>query len=129
MGNDLNKNKPKTIADLNINWEFSYRTYLEYEVFAEKFRTLNSDLINYIITPNVYNFVVVNNNPNVSLFQNDSHIIDTKKLNLSKICTLFQLFFELDFLIAVHQFKNDGESLKIESIKKVSDYQFVIYLK
>lgn len=129
MGNDLTKNKPKTIADLNINWEFSYRTYLEFEVFAEKFRKLNPDLIDYIITPNVYNFVVVNNNPNVSLFQNDSHIIDTKKLNLSKICTLFQLFFELDFLIAVHQFKNDGESLRIESIEKVLDYQFVIYLK
>lgn len=129
MGNDLTKNKPKTIADLNINWEFSYRTYLEYEVFAEKFRKLNPDLTDYIITPNVYNFVVVNNNPRVSLFQNDSYIIDTKKLNFSKICNLFQLFFELDFLIAVHQFKNNGESLKLKSIEKVSDYQFVIYLK
>lgn len=129
MGNDLNKNKPKTIADLNINWEFSYRTYLEYEVFAEKFKKLNPKLIDYIITPNIYNFVVVNNNPKVNLFQNDSYILDTKKLNLSKICTLFQLFFELDFLIAVHQFKNDGESLRIESIKRVLDYQFVIYLK
>lgn len=129
MGNDLIKSNPKTIADLNINWKFSYRTYLEYEIFAEKFRKLNPDLIDYIVTPNVYNFVVVNNNSRVSLFQNDSYIIDTKKLNFSKICTLFQLFFELDFLIAVHSFKNNGDYLKIDSIKKASNYQFVIYLK
>lgn len=129
MGNDLIKSNPKTIADLNINWEFSYRTYLEFEVFAEKFEKLNPDVINYIITPNIYNFIIVNNNPRVSLFKNDSHIIDTKKLNFSKICNLFELFFELDFLIAVHSFKNNGDYLKIDSIKKVSDYQFVIYLK
>ncbi len=129
MGNDLIKSNPKTIADLNINWEFSHRTYLDFGDFVDKFEKLNSNVKNYIIIPNIYNFTIINNNPRVSLFKNDSYIIDTKKLNFSKICNLFELFFELDFLIAVHSFKNNGDYLKIDSIEKASNYQFVIYLK
>jgi hypothetical protein len=128
MGNNLIKSNPKTIADLNINWEFSYKTYLEYEVFAEKFKKLNPKLENYNIINNIYTFSVVNVNRSVNV-KDKYYYINTKVLNFSKICTLFQLFFELDFLIAIHQFKNNGESLKLDSIRKASDYQFVIYLK
>lgn len=128
MGNDLIKSNPKTIADLNINWEFSHRTYLEYEVFAEKFKKLNPDLINYIIINDIYTFGIVNMNESVNVTDRNYHV-NTKVLNFSKICTLFQLFFELDFLVAIHQFKNNGESLKIDFIVKLLDNQFVIYLK
>jgi hypothetical protein len=58
MGNDLNKNKPKTIADLNIKWEFSYRTYIRISrCLLKSLENLNPDLFDYTIAPNVYNFV------------------------------------------------------------------------
>lgn len=120
--------KPKTIADLNINWEFSYRTYLEYEVFAEKFRKLNPKLKNYNIINDVYTFGVVNANRSINV-KDRHYYINSSILNFSKSCTLFQLFFELDFLVAIHQFQNNGESLQLGSIEKLSSNRFVIYLK
>ncbi len=50
------KNKQsKTIADLDINWTFS--NYLPW-LCEQKFRTLNSELIDLKIIPNSYKFII-----------------------------------------------------------------------
>jgi hypothetical protein len=85
-------------------------------------------LINYNIINNIYTFIVVNTNELVNIKGHDYHV-DSKILNFSKMCTLIQLFFELDFLIAINQFQNNSESLKIDFIRKLLDNRFVIYLK
>jgi hypothetical protein len=123
------KTNPKTIADLNIKWKFSYQTYLEYETFVKKFKKLNPKLKNYTIVPGIYTFDVINNTTKLINFKNGSYTLDTKKLNLSKMCSLYELFFELDFLVAIHQFHSQFESLEIDSIKKLPDNCFTIHLK
>ena len=123
---------PKTIADLDIKWEFSYRTYLEYEVFVEKFQKLNPNLPNYNIISDNYTFDVINTNSKVDV-KNCSYKIDTKKLNFSKLRTLNDLFFELDFLIAIKQFGQlSTKSLTLDfilNLNEINNNYFAIYLK
>lgn len=76
MGNDLNKNRPKTIADLDIKWKFSYQTYIEYETFVKNFKKLNPKLKNYNIISNIYTFNVVNNTTKLINFKNGSYTLD-----------------------------------------------------
>lgn len=123
---------PKTIANLDIKWEFSYRTYLEYEVFVEKFQKLNPNLPNYNIISDNYTFDVINTNSKVDV-KNCSYKIDTKKLNFSKLCTLNDLFFELNFLIAIKQFEQlITKSLTLDfivNLNEINNNYFGIYLK
>jgi hypothetical protein len=118
---------PKTIADLDIKWEFSYRTYLEYEVFVEKLQKLNPNLPNYNIISDNYTFDVINTNSKVDV-KNCS-----KKLNFSKLCTLNDLFFELNFLIAIKQFEQlITKSLTLDfivNLNEINNNYFGIYLK
>jgi hypothetical protein len=66
--------KPKTIADLKINWNFNFETYLDFDIFQEHFKERNQNLKNYSIVKNIYHFNVVENDKYLYNFSSNNFL-------------------------------------------------------
>ena len=114
--------KPKTIADLKINWNFNFETYLDFDIFQEHFKERNQNLKNYSIIKNIYHFNVVENNKYLCNFSSNNFL--TSNLNL------IELIFEIDWEISLSLFQNPKNySYSLERFEKINDVKYNIILK
>lgn len=120
-------NKPKTIADLKINWDFNFETYLDFDIFRKDFQKRNRSLKDYGIVSNKYCFKVFEENNTESI---DSFSINTYNLTLKHYCTLFDLMFEIDWELSSNLFsKSENYSYSLERFEKVSEDEYNIVLR
>jgi hypothetical protein len=119
------KNKPQTIADLKINWNFNFETYLDYKNFEEHFRNRNPSLKDYNIVNNRYYFYIIENSGELDRFS-----IKTSEVTFNKHCSLFELMFDIDHKIACCLFsKPCNYSYLLERFEKVTEDQYDIILR
>lgn len=120
-------NKPKTIADLKINWNFNFETYLDFDIFRKDFQKRNRSLKDYYIVSNKYWFKVFEENNTESI---DSFSINTYNLTLKHYCTLFDLMFEIDWELSSNLFsKSENYSYSLKRFEKVSEEEYNIILR
>lgn len=118
-------NKPKTIADLKINWNFNFETYLDYKKFEEHFLKKNPNLKDYDIVNNMYYFYIMENNSDLDRFS-----LKTSDLTFNKHCSLFELMFDIDFKVSSSMFsKPCDHSYLLERFEKITDDCYNIILR
>ncbi len=118
-------NKPKTIADLKINWNFNFETYLDYRKFEEHFRNKNPNLKDYDIVNNSYFFNIV-----VGNIKGSQILIRTMDITFNKYSSLFELMFQIDHDISLKLF-NKPSDYYYELVKflRVSDSEYDVVLR
>lgn len=120
-------NKPKTIADLKINWNFNFETYLDYKKFEEHFRKKNKNLKDYDIVNNSYFFNIVIDNV---IKRKSQFLLRTMDLTFNKYCSLFELMFQIDFEVSMDLFsKSSNYSYELVKFVRVSDSEYDIILR
>lgn len=118
-------NKPKTIADLKINWNFNFETYLDYRKFEEHFRNRNPDLKDYDIVNNTYLFHVITDNVQINHFS-----IRTMDITFNKYSSLFELMFQIDFDISIKLFPKPSDySYELVKFVRISDIEYNVILR
>ncbi len=120
-------NKPKTIADLKINWNFNFETYLDYKKFEEHFRKKNKNLKDYDIVNNSYFFNIVVDSV---IKRKNQFLIRTMDVTFNKYCSLFELMFQIDFEISMDLFlKPSDYYYELVKFVRVSDSEYDIILR
>jgi len=121
-------NKPKTIADLKINWNFNFETYLDYRKFEEHFRNKNPDLKDYDIVNNSYFFNIIADD--IKNVKRNQFLIRTMDVTFNKYCSLFELMFQIDFEISMDLFlKPSDYYYELVKFVRVSDSEYDIILR
>lgn len=121
-------NKPKTIADLKINWNFNFETYLDYRKFEEHFRDKNPDLKDYDIVNNSYFFNIVADD--IKSIKRNQFLIRTMDITFNKYCSLFELMFQIDFEVSMDLFlKPSDYSYELVKFVRVSDSEYDVVLR
>ena len=112
-------NKPKTIADLKINWNFNFETYLDYDNFRRDFRNKNHNLKIYNIITNTYFFNLITDNiPRGQI-----------RLNI-KDFQIIELMFELDYRIACELFtKPENYFYELVTFVRINDFEYDVILR
>lgn len=121
-------NKPKTIADLKINWNFNFETYLDYRKFEEHFRNRNPDLKDYDIVNNSYFFNIVADD--IKNVKRNQFLIRTMDITFNKYSSLFELMFQIDFDISTKLFSKPSDySYELVKFVRISDIEYNVILR
>lgn len=114
----MSKNKPKTIADLNINWTFDFQqSDREFDDAKSEFRKLNDDIHDLLIVKKKYKFFVSYSNTS---FQVDYFIGDQ----------LTDLIVELDYKIYCLQLDEKvSKLLVLDRFELIGKNTFRIHFK